>query len=666
MLFITNNEFERVVSRARNRDIAREYYRRDYVVNVSITTDNRGYYHISGKVMINGNIYLPRVLVNPNSKIVSTDCNCIYADEYTACGHIGALILKVQELSPNTFPYRYAVDLQKRAQEEKKSAMRERLLWEQRMQEYRRKEREKETNELTDYIKKQLVNQFTPVDSTPVHLRLYADDWQFGITLKIGRNRDYIVKSIPNFVTQMQNNEYHTYGKTLAFVHNPDILDEPSKKIYQFILRYYHSHLSSNNTLFINDDNVDAFWDLLEEIPQAMHPFARLEDKLHPVVSVSKDKHDTILELDTDLSPYYIGKKNLYGYNPSTHSFTRYRFDKQGVSVELLNRFDTLQRLYVSHDQLENFTRYIISPTKKYIEYVGLEDKIKEETHLEIYADVDEDEYALISLMGTYEDGKHDILKEDVPHSLKADLIISFLEKYNPDDMSGPMRFDTHRDETIDMIHDGLNHLNKLTDVYVSDSLQAIGSKKSMNLSVGIKVSHNLLEMDLDSLDVPKEELADIIASHQKKKRYHRLKNGQLLYIDTHELDELGQMMDQYHILPKDISEDGTIDLNLNRAHQMDLATQGFEYVQVNREESFKDVLDHLKNYTHHEHPLNERYAPILRDYQKEGFQWLSTMNDLHFGGILADDMGLGKTIQIMSLLESNEHHFSIIICPAS
>ena len=199
MLFITDNEFERVVSRARNRDIAREYYRRDYVVNVSITIDNRGYYHISGKVMINGNIYLPRVLVNPNSKIVSTDCNCIYADEYTACGHIGALILKVQELSPNTFPYRYAVDLEKRAQEEKKSAMRERLLWEQQMAEFRRMEREKETNALTDYIKNQLVNQFTPVSSKPVHLKLLrADGWNFNITFKVGRERDYIVKSIPN------------------------------------------------------------------------------------------------------------------------------------------------------------------------------------------------------------------------------------------------------------------------------------------------------------------------------------------------------------------------------------------------------------------------------------------------------------------------------------
>ena len=667
MLFITDNEFERVVSRARNRDIAREYYRRDYVVNVSITIDNRGYYRISGKVMINGNIYLPRVLVNRDSKIVSTDCNCIYADEYTACGHIGALILKVQELSPNTFPYRYAVDLEKRAQEEKKSAMRQRLLWEQQMADFRRMEREKETNALTDYIKNQLVNQFTPVDSAPVHLTIdYPSSWNFCISFKVGRNRDHILKNIPTFITQMQNNEYHSYGKNLAFVHNPDILDEPSKKIYQFILKYYHTHLSYNNMMFIDLDNIDAFWDLLKEIPDSLHHFKCLEEELRPVVSVTKDKHDTILELETDLTPYYIGKKSLYKFDREDFTFTCHSFDKQGVTVELLKRFDTFQRLYVAHEQLENFTRYIISPTKKYIDYVGLEDKIQEETHLEIYADVDEDEYALVNLIGTYEDGKHDILKEDVPHSLKADLIIGFLEKYNPDDMSGPMRFDTHRDETIDMIHDGLKHLNKLTDVYVSDDLQAIGTKKSMNLSVGIKVSHNLLEMDLDSLDVPKEELADIIASHKKKKRYHRLKNGQLLYIDTHELDELGNMMDQYHILPKDISEDGTIDLNLNRAYQMDLATQGFKHVTVNREESFKDVLDHLKNYSHQNHELNERYAPILRDYQKEGFQWLSTMNDLHFGGILADDMGLGKTIQIMSLLESNEHHFSIIICPAS
>ena len=666
MLFITDNEFERTISRARNRDIAKEYFQQDCVVYVSITVDNRGFYHISGKVLVHGRSYLPRILVNSDSKIISADCNCIYADEDTACAHIGALILKVQELSPNEFPFRYSVDLKKRAQREKLKAEKQRLLWEQRMMEIRRQEREKEANDLTDYIKKQLVNQFSPIENDPVHLKIFANEWQFSINFKIGRTRDYIIKNISQFMTQMNNNEYHSYGKTLSFIHHPDILDEPSLKIYQFIQKFYHTHLTNSNSIIINDANVDALWNLIHEIPASMHPFQCQEDEFHPVVQVSQDEHDTIFELETDLYPYYMGQKNLYHYNASTHEITRYSFDKQGVCIELLHRFEQYQRLYVSHEQMENFTRYIISPTQNFIDFKGLQTKIQEESHLEIYADVDEDEYALVSLLGTYADGKHDLLKEDVPHSLKADLIISFLEKYNPDDVTGPMRFDTHRDETIDMIHDGLPHLNKITDVFVSDALSAIGSKKSFNLSVGIKVSHNLLEMDIDSLDVPKEELADIIASHQKKKRYHRLKNGQLLYIDTHELDELGDMMDQYHILPKDIQDDGTIDLNLNRVHQMDLATQDFQYVQVKREESFKEILDYLMNYKHHPHTLNERYDAILRDYQKEGFQWLSTMNDLHFGGILADDMGLGKTIQIMSLLESVEHHFSIIICPAS
>lgn len=666
MLFITDNEFERVVSRARNRIISKEYYKKECVIYVSITKDHRNFYHISGKVLVNGNVYLPRVLVNEDSKIVSTDCNCIYADEYTACGHIGALILKVQELSPNEFPFKYSVDLKKRALEEKRNAEKQRLLWEQQIMEARRKEREKESVDLTDYIKSQLVNQFTPVDTTPVHLKAFADNWHFSMNFKIGRNRLYIIKNIAQFITYMTNNEYHSYGKALGFVHDPELLDENSLKMYQFIQKYYHTHLSNSNNIIINNANIDALWDLINTIPQSMHPFQFEDGNFRPVVEVTKDEHDTIFELKSDLYLYYAGKNDLYTYDHSDHLITRFPFDKQGVTMELMHRFDRVQRLYVSHDQMEDFMRYIISPTKKYIDYQGLDSDIQEESHLEIYADVDEDEYALVNILGTYTDGKHDILKEDVPHSLKADLIISFLEKYNPDDVTGPMRFDTHRDDTIDMIHDGLSHLNKITDVYVSDSLQAIGSKKSMNLSVGIKVSHNLLEMDLDSLDVPKEELADIIASHQKKKRYHRLKNGQLLYIDTHELDELGNMMEQYHILPKDIQKDGTIDLNLNRAHQMDLATQDFQYVEVNREESFKDVLDHLMNYKHHTHELNERYDAILRDYQKEGFQWLSTMNDLHFGGILADDMGLGKTIQIMSLLESNEDHFSIIICPAS
>lgn len=44
-----------------------------------------------------------------------------------------------------------------------------------------------------------------------------------------------------------------------------------------------------------------------------------------------------------------------------------------------------------------------------------------------------------------------------------------------------------------------------------------------------------------------------------------------------------------------------------------------------------------------------------LRDYQKEGLNWLNFLNEMGWGGILADDMGLGKTLQILSLLAANK-----------
>lgn len=40
-----------------------------------------------------------------------------------------------------------------------------------------------------------------------------------------------------------------------------------------------------------------------------------------------------------------------------------------------------------------------------------------------------------------------------------------------------------------------------------------------------------------------------------------------------------------------------------------------------------------------------------LRDYQRDGFQWLARLAHWGIGGILADDMGLGKTVQALAVL---------------
>ena len=65
-----------------------------------------------------------------------------------------------------------------------------------------------------------------------------------------------------------------------------------------------------------------------------------------------------------------------------------------------------------------------------------------------------------------------------------------------------------------------------------------------------------------------------------------------------------------------------------------------------------------------------ETLQPILRPYQTSGYQWLSYLNDVGWGGILADDMGLGKTIQALTML----HYYksstgglkAIVVCPTT
>lgn len=56
-----------------------------------------------------------------------------------------------------------------------------------------------------------------------------------------------------------------------------------------------------------------------------------------------------------------------------------------------------------------------------------------------------------------------------------------------------------------------------------------------------------------------------------------------------------------------------------------------------------------------------------LRDYQKEGFVWMSRLAHLGVGACLADDMGLGKTLQSIAVILSLAHLGpSLVVAPTS
>ncbi|HIO92296.1 MAG TPA: DEAD/DEAH box helicase [Leucothrix mucor] len=74
--------------------------------------------------------------------------------------------------------------------------------------------------------------------------------------------------------------------------------------------------------------------------------------------------------------------------------------------------------------------------------------------------------------------------------------------------------------------------------------------------------------------------------------------------------------------------------------------------------------LEHLEETVH---TVPSTLQTELRDYQEDGFQWLSRLAEWGVGACLADDMGLGKTIQTLALLlQRGGDGSALVVAPTS
>lgn len=136
--------------------------------------------------------------------------------------------------------------------------------------------------------------------------------------------------------------------------------------------------------------------------------------------------------------------------------------------------------------------------------------------------------------------------------------------------------------------------------------------------------------------------------------------------MNSPQLDELNELKEDYYISPKDL-DNGHLSMNAYRAFSLNEDSENYQYIEMNRQQSFKDLIDKFDHIDTIEHVLPECYQDILRDYQKDGVAWMHCLRDCGFNGILADDMGLGKTLQVIDLLESIDSALpSIVVCPSS
>ena len=192
---------------------------------------------------------------------------------------------------------------------------------------------------------------------------------------------------------------------------------------------------------------------------------------------------------------------------------------------------------------------------------------------------------------------------------------------------------------------------------------------RRVRVSVGVSVSGGLLDLEIGSEDVSREELLNMLKSYRQKRRYFRLRNGSFVNLDNQSLGMAAELAEAMRLSPKEFIK-GKMHLPAYRALYLDRLLEENEEVYSSRDKNFRDLVKGFKTIKDSDFKEPESLSGVMRVYQKNGYQWMRTLESWNFGGILADDMGLGKTLQMISVLlaakEEGQEGTSLIVSPAS
>ncbi|MBD0381153.1 DEAD/DEAH box helicase [Paenibacillus sedimenti] len=222
-----------------------------------------------------------------------------------------------------------------------------------------------------------------------------------------------------------------------------------------------------------------------------------------------------------------------------------------------------------------------------------------------------------------------------------------------------------------EFLHHTIPLLEKLARIYATSAVKTrlLTGLAPPTVKVDVDERTDWLEFKFDIAGIPESEIRRLLKSLGEKRRYHKLPDGALMPLESAEFQEIVRLMNEMGIRKEDIQEGGIHVPLVRGLHLIDIQENG-KAVQLGK--SFRRLLENMRNPDNLDFPVPGSLEPVLRDYQKYGFQWLKTLAHYRFGGILADDMGLGKTLQSISFLvsvlpEIREQKLpAIIVSPAS
>lgn len=514
------------------------------------------------------------------------------------------------------------------------------------------------------------------------------------LSFKIGSKRLYVLKDWEALCEKIEKNAPMQLGKNNAIVCKYDNFTAKSKRWIDFIrklvkeqerfrkqlenMSYWgRDYGATLNGVTLEDWVLDDFFDIgiSEEIELQQDSFEK--KKKSEILIMSTDmpllqmKLSPYLEkkafegIDVDMSfPCYIRGE---GWQYFLEGNTLHRIDGEEIMpiISMLGESgDEYGSFRVGRRHLADFYYQVLPKLEEYFEIEDqcgkyLEKYLASEVSFQFYLDAqnqnilcqvkavyDKDEVILTPDNLAVYDGGH------MRQAAREHVILLALHSYLPHYSEEGKVFHCSAQEELvfRFMEQGVDFLSQYGEVFCTDKYDNMRIVKNVHVSVGVSVSEGLLDLSVSTEDLTEEELLDALKHYQPNKKYHRLKNGAFINLQDENIRLLQEMVENLNVPLKEFVK-GKMHLPLYRTLYLDHLLEEHEEIYSKRDSYVKNIAKRFKTIKDAEYDVPEQLNKTLRGYQKNGYRWLRTLTESHFGGILADDMGLGKTLQTITML---------------
>lgn len=500
-------------------------------------------------------------------------------------------------------------------------------------------------------------------------------------TLKIGREKLYVVSNIEDLYHNFCIGVHKKYGKDLEFTHSPDMLDEQSAALLELAFGVYERsdhYYDSKRSFPLTGLDAVRFFEIVKDSGVLFNGSMFRVETADPKLTLALTETGTgrySLKFSVDVQVYNATQSAIIVDTSQKIIYVCGRdfTNTVGMLLEALCE----EELLISKKEIAAFYMSVIRPVSRLVEFTGLEllgDITPPEFGARLYLDSAPNCPVFGNLKFVYGE------KEFTPESSKtknpfcdhyAEAVCEKLVKeyFLSDDQRKYSFYLEEDDDVFRLLTEGIPALSEKMEILATDRFsRKTVLRPPVRPAVGVRPAGSMLELELTAEGYSPEELRELLDAYKQGRKFHKLKDGSFSALDG-SFDELFEVAESLNISDKALMKE-KIKVPAFRMLYLDSLSKTSENVRIERSaefrkqvKSYREMLDYSEKIT-----VPEQLENVMREYQVYGYRWLKTLSAYGLGGILADDMGLGKTLQAIALMldERQNGGTSLVVCPAS